>query len=143
MRVFVSPAGCVIGYKGVVRWTVSLVTAEGTTVADVGTEGSQGAGGTKELEVVSTTVTTGGIDCETRPEREAIEGAAGGRDADGPEPASLGAGLVVVDVFHVGVSAGSGFVTFDGEAPALRLKGDGFELPSLREGASPVVKEIF
>jgi hypothetical protein len=134
----------VIEYEAVFRWEVSLVTGEGTAVADVGTEGSRAVGETKESEVASTTVTTGGVNCETEPEREVVEVvAAGDRGTGGPEPASFAVEFVVVGTVPTGVNAGNGFVTFNGEAPALRVEGDGFAAPLLRMAASLVVKDIF
>ena len=89
----------------------------------------------------------GGIDCETeaKPEREGVEGvkgeggATGFDDADVPTLAKAEAEVQVV-VFVVvvvadadelsakvvaGVNAGSGVVTFAGDAPALRVEGWG------------------
>jgi len=136
-----SSAGRVTGYKAKVT---GEATGEGTAMADVGTEESRGTGGTKELEAASTTVTTGGIDCETEPEREAVEGAACSLDADDPKLARDAAEVGVVDELSDGVNAGSRVVAFAGEAPALRVEGS-FEVSvsSVRTAASLAVKESF
>jgi len=47
-------------------------------VADAGTEESRSTEVTKELELASTTVTTGGVDCDTETEGEVIEGVPSG-----------------------------------------------------------------
>lgn len=111
---------------------------------DVGTEESRVGGETKELEAASRIV-TGDTNCETG--EQATEGGLSDVDTvtEDPEVVVGAAGIVVAELSG-GVNAGSGFVTCEGEAPALRVDG-GFRVPSpsRRAGAaatgSPGVKE--
>lgn len=125
---------------GRVCWT-SSVMGEGPTVAGAGAgvrmEELRVAGETKELEAASNCKgAPGGVDTDVR-SAEVVRGAAR---------------CAVCDEVSGGLNAGSGFVTCEGEAPALRLDG-GIGVPSLRvaaeavataaatAAASPVVKE--
>lgn len=118
-----------------------------------GTEGLRGAS-------APTIVRTGGIDCETvlepEPEREAVGAIKEGGTTDFDE-AEAEAEVVVVAAFvevgvegefsaGVGVNAGSGVVTFAGEAPALRVeggRGGGFEVSSVWVSARGVRSELW